>query len=99
MDLETIAASLRLCVKGEERSRSKRCANLERQKNLNKILERKAEFAVRGENLSPKGYTKLRKTWRGNIGRLIKSSNPNDYSYNRRMSGLMNGVIRLREAR
>ena len=38
-------------VSKEERSRPKRCANIKRQ-NLHKILERKAELAVRGEKLA-----------------------------------------------
>ena len=50
MDCETIASSFfRICVMGEERSRSKRCATLKDRENLHNFLERKAEFDVRGE--------------------------------------------------
>ena len=50
-------------------------------------------------------YSKLKQTWRSNIGkrgilillfvRLVRSLNPNDYSYNRRI----NELIRLKERR
>ena len=43
--------------------------------NLHKILERKAELAVRGEKTgSTKTKTKLRQTWRSNIGKRQTNS-------------------------
>ena len=50
--LNSCFKSFRVCVKEEERSRPKRCANIERQAKYHKILERKAELAVRGEQLA-----------------------------------------------
>ena len=47
-----IFKSFRVCVKGEERSRPKRRANIERQAKSSQILEREAELAVRGEKLA-----------------------------------------------
>ena len=55
-------------------------------------LERRAELAVKGEKWLSKDYTKLRQTWMLSIGRnsdrSIKSTSPNDYSYNKRFNGL-----------
>ena len=38
--------------------------------NLLKILERKAESAVRGENEAHKDYLKLKQTWRSENGNI-----------------------------
>ena len=37
--------------------------------NLNKFLKRKAELAVKGENLLSKDYTKLKQKWSSKIER------------------------------
>ena len=80
-------------VKGEEKSRPTRCANIERQENLHKILERRAEVAVRGEKSAQQRlYEAEADVEVKTLGkekflillfmRSIRSSNPNDYNYN-----------------
>ena len=71
LDRESVATTLcQFTVKREKRSRHKRCAFVEREKNLQKILERKVDLAVRGEReVSAKVCTKLRLRLRREIGR------------------------------
>ena len=44
--------SFRFCVKEEERSRPKRCANIKKQAKSSQFFEREAELAVKGEKLA-----------------------------------------------
>ena len=39
-----------------------------------KILERKAELAVRGEKMAQQNCMKLRQTWRSNMGKIERNS-------------------------
>ena len=70
MDRETVVSSLFESVSKEKRDRDLNVVQKLRDKqNLHKILERQAELAVKGENWLSKDYTKLRQTWRSNIGK------------------------------
>ena len=71
-------------------------------RNLHKILEREDEFAVNGEKLAQQRLYEAEadveikhSEERELFVRLIRSWSPNDYSYNRRI----NGLIRLNETR
>ena len=105
MDLEKVVSSLFGSVSnGEERSRPKRCANIERQAKSPQILGRKADSAVRGEKLAQQrlyeaeGDVQVKHRKRETRMLLfmtsIRSSSPNDYSYRR-----SNGLTRLRETK
>ena len=75
----------------------------EREKIPTKSLNGKLKWPCEEKNWLSKDYTKLRQTWRLTTGRReiqillflrsIRSSSPNDYSYNR----LINGLIKLKE--
>ena len=64
-----------------------------------KSLNGELNWPSEEKNWLSKDYTKLRQTWRSNIGkreiltllfmRSIRSSNPNDYNYNKRINGLI----------
>ena len=96
-----------VCVKGEERSRPKRCANIKRQ---TQYPQNPLAGSWIGRARRKTGSTKTfrswgRQAWRSNIGkreiqmlllmRSNRSSSPNDYSYNRRIKGL----VRLKETK
>ena len=61
MDRETVVSSLFVSKRDRDQNVVQ---TLKDRQNLHTILERKAEFAVRGEEWLSKDYTKLRQTWR-----------------------------------
>ena len=70
MDCETVVSSLLGSVSNGKRDRDLNVVQtLKDRQNLHKILERKAELAVRRKNWLSKDDTKLRQTWRSNIGK------------------------------
>ena len=95
MDRETVASSLLGSESKGKRDRDHNVVQTLRDRQ-HKILEGKAELAVRGEKVgSAKFYSKLKQTWRSNTGkreilmllfmRSLSCSSPNYYSYNRRI--------------
>ena len=94
-----------LCQRRKKRDRDQNVVQTWRyRQNTHKILERKAGLGrTRRKNWLSKDHTKLRQTWRSNIGkreirillflRSIRSSSLNDFSYNRQVDG----DIRLKE--
>ena len=104
IDRETVVSSLLGSLSKAKRDRDQNVVQILRDRqSFHKILERKAELPCDEKNWLSKDYTKLRQTWRSNIGkgeiqilllmRSIRSSRPNVFSYNRRI----NGLIRLKE--
>ena len=76
MDRETVVSSLfdSKEKRERERDRDQNVVQTSRdRRNLHKILEREDEFAVNGENWPSKDCTKLRQTWRLNIGKKESS--------------------------
>ena len=103
VDHETNVPSVSESV-SKGRERPKRCENIERQtKCPHKSLSGKLNWPCEEKKWFRKHFSKLRQTWRSNIGkqeirillfkRSVRSLNPNDYSYNRRI----NGLIQLKE--
>ena len=103
MDRETVVSSLFESVSKEKRDRDENVVQTLKDKpNLHKILERKLNWPCEEKNWLSKDCAKLRQTLRSTIAillllfmRSIKSLNPNDYSCNRRIKGL----IRLKDIR
>ena len=79
----------RICVGEGVKDRA-----LKNRQNLRESLERKAELPVRGEKVSSE---KMTRSWSRNGDQKLgkEQSDLNDYSYNRRI----NGLIRLKERR
>ena len=98
MDRETVVSSLSGSVSREKRDGDQNVVRTLRDKQN---LLQKAELAVRGENsaqqkLSEAGAEIVKREFVILLFmRLIKNSNPNDYSYNWRI----NGLLRLKERR
>ena len=103
IDRETVLSSLLGSTSKGKRDRDQNVVQAWRDRqNLHKILERNAELAVRGEKLAQQRlcwadvevtHWEKRNSDLALILRSIRSSSPNDYSYNR----LINGLIRLKE--
>ena len=106
IDRETVVSSVLGSVSKENRDRDQNdVQTLRDRQNLHNILERKDELAARGEKLAQQRLYEAEadvevEHWEEDIPillimRSIRSSSPNDYSYNRRF----NGLIRLKETK
>ena len=94
-----------LCQRGREIETKTLCEHWKTSNIYTKSLNGKLNWPCEEKNWLSKDCTKLKQTWKSNIGKgentdiafmtSIKSLNPNDYSCNRRIKGL----IRLKDIR
>ena len=100
MDRETVVSSFFWSVLKGKRNRDQHVVQTLRGRKIStKSLNGELNWPSEEKNWLSKDFSKLRQTWRSNIGkreilillfmRSIRSSNPNDYNYNKRINGLI----------